>query len=147
MDDDALYQGILMDHFRAPRHHRAIDPSEPIQHTALNPACGDRITLTAQHNPANDTWDHWAFDAQGCAICIASASMMLDSLPAPATSATLLQYLQSIVVFMTDASHQHPPPLGDTAALASVKRFPMRTKCATLPWSAAISLITKPTPP
>jgi len=151
MDEEALYQGILMDHFRAPRGCRAIDPAEPFQHTALNPACGDRITLSAHFDPLNDLWDSWAFHAQGCAICVASASMMVHSFPAPASSSALLLHIESTLAFITDSSHQHPLPEGDTAALASVKRFPMRTKCATLPWSAAITLIENtlqhPTPP
>ncbi len=124
----ALYQEMILDHGRRPRHFGA-----PAQFThkleAFNPLCGDRLTLYATIE--NDEVKNIQFDGKGCAISVASASMMCDEIEGKscAHAQELFDHFHQMVM-----GKQAPGTIGRMEILAGVKDFPARVKCATLAW-------------
>jgi nitrogen fixation NifU-like protein len=124
----ALYQEMILDHGRRPRHFGA---PEKFTHKleAFNPLCGDRLTLYATIE--NDEVKNIQFDGKGCAISVASASMMCEEVEGKScTHATdLFHHFHQMVTGKADAGK-----IGRMEILAGVKDFPARVKCATLAW-------------
>lgn len=126
----ALYQEMILDHGKRPRHFGA---PEHYTHKmeAYNPLCGDRLTLYATIE--NGEVRNLQFDGQGCAISMASASMMCEEVEGtPCSEAdALFQRFQKLVTGQIEAGD-----IGRLEVLAGVKAFPSRIKCATLAWHA-----------
>jgi nitrogen fixation NifU-like protein len=124
----ALYQEMILDHGRRPRQFGV-----PAQYThkmdAFNPLCGDRLTLYA--TVENDVVTDVHFEGKGCAISVASASMMCEEIKGKnrAAAEDLFQRFHSLVTGQTT-----PTGMGRLQILAGVKDFPARVKCATLAW-------------
>lgn len=132
MEPDDLYQDILLDHFRHPRHFQAL-PDPAVLVDEENPLCGDHIRLTARVE--NGRIADVRFDGKGCAISLASASMMSERLMGmPAAEARAL--IVDFVTLMRGEKEFDPDAWGDLAALAGVRQFPLRVKCATMSWHA-----------
>lgn len=124
-----LYQEIVRDHGRTPRNHRRIEGAAHAR--GDNPMCGDRVDAFVQTDGGGTICDV-AFLAKGCAICIASGSLMteavrgLDHAAARAMSAGFRAWAKS---------GQRPGGMPEgLAPLAAVHDYPSRVKCATLPW-------------
>lgn len=138
----SLYQEIILDHGKHPRNFRVVE-----HHTCRaqgnNPMCGDRVTVTAKVD--GGTIADIAFEGKGCAISIASASMMTDALKGEAadTARKLAAAVKDICTGKT-AAPEMEPYLEKLAALAGVRQFPTRVKCATLPWHALLSCLDGP---
>lgn len=130
MERDDLYQGILLDHFRNPRHRVAMEAAAAAWQER-NPACGDVVLLQADLSQGR--LDRLVHDTRGCAISVASASIMtglLEGLPvaeAGKRAADVCAFLRGDDPLPADADDR-------LAALATVRAFPMRLKCALLPW-------------
>lgn len=128
MDMRELYQEVIVDHNRRPRNFRRIAPATR-ELEGFNPLCGDRLTvyLTLDGNTISDL----AFEGSGCAISVASASLMTEALKGkPVSEAESL--FDSVHGMLTGVNDQTPP--GKLAVLAGVREFPSRVKCATLCW-------------
>lgn len=126
------YQDILLDHFRSPRQQTDTDAAPDCE--LRNPLCGDVVRLWGR---AEDDSVHVEFAAEGCAICMAAASILCESVEGQSRAAVraLMDRVQS--------AFADGDPVTDTdalAALCDVRSFPMRTRCATLPWSALESV-------
>jgi nitrogen fixation NifU-like protein len=138
----SLYQEIILDHGKRPRNFRVVE-----HHTCKaqgnNPMCGDRVTVTAKVDGGRIA--DIAFEGKGCAISIASASMMTDALKgeAPETARKLADAVKDICTGR-GAAPEMAPYLEKLAALAGVRQFPTRVKCATLPWHALLSCLDGP---
>ena len=130
MDLNDLYQEVILDHNRTPRNFRRIE--QPSHHAeGYNPLCGDRVSLFVQ--VADDRIADVAFQGSGCAISKASASLMTDSLK----GRTLVEARELFDRFhrmVTASPEQAADDLGKLTALAGVREFPVRVKCATLAW-------------
>lgn len=131
-DLDTLYQDVVLDHKRHPRHYGPLPDATRASH-GYNPLCGDSITVRLRESQGRIA--DIAFEGSGCAICVASASMMTDavlgrSLEAARDTADAVREMIS-----SDAA---PPAaeLGKLGLLAGVRRFPSRIKCAALAWHA-----------
>jgi nitrogen fixation NifU-like protein len=125
---DRLYQATVLDHSRNPRNFRRIAPADR-RAEGNNPLCGDRVTLYLHLD--DDRIDDAAFEASGCAICLASASM-LTTLVRGRRIADVRGTLRDV-----DAMFRGETPggaVGDLTALASVRAYPSRVRCALLPW-------------
>lgn len=124
----ALYQEMILDHGRRPRHFGA---PEKFTHKleAFNPLCGDRLTLYATIE--NDAVKNVQFDGKGCAISVASASMMCDEIEGKSCdhAEQLFTRFHEMVTGQAAAGG-----IGRLEILAGVKDFPARVKCATLAW-------------
>jgi nitrogen fixation NifU-like protein len=125
---DDLYQTIVLDHGRNPRHHGAL-PGATHSARGDNPFCGDRVTVALILD--GERIADARFDGAGCAISTASASMMLSALRGctRAEAESLCRGFESWL-----AGGETSAALGELAAFAGVRRYPVRVKCARLPW-------------
>ena len=127
-----LYQEVILDHNRRPRNFHALPDSS---HTAegYNPLCGDRLTLYLK--VADGVISDVAFEGAGCAISKASASMMTESVKGKtvADAEALFARFQRMITAPPDGPSDN---MGKLTALAGVRRFPIRVKCASLSWHA-----------
>ena len=124
-----LYQEVILDHNRRPRNFRPIQGATCQE--GYNPLCGDRLKVyvTVADGRISDV----AFEGNGCAISKASASLMTEALKGRSLdeARTLFDAFQSMV---TSPLGSDLPELGKLAALAGVREFPARVKCASLAW-------------
>jgi nitrogen fixation protein NifU and related proteins len=124
-----LYQDVILDHNRRPRNFRALDPARSAE--GFNPLCGDHFTVYARVE--DGTIADLGFQGSGCAISKASASLMTESLKGKsAADATAL--LERFLRMITSPPDRPVADLGKLAALAGVRQFPARVKCASLAW-------------
>ena len=129
-----LYQEVILDHGRNPRHFHALEGASHEAH-GHNPLCGDRVHLFLKIGPSGLVEDI-AFEGKGCAISIASASMMTDLvLGKEVTEAKILA--EAFYQVAKGEAVKAPVQAGDLERLevmSGVSQFPMRVKCATLAW-------------
>jgi nitrogen fixation NifU-like protein len=135
-----LYQDVIMDHGRKPRHGRKLDVFDA-QAKGDNPMCGDRVTVFVRSD--RGTVADIGFEARGCAISIASADLMAEAVigHTPDEIASLAQRF----AVMAKSGTSTDPDLQALRALGGVAEYPSRVKCATLPWAAlTAALAAKP---
>ncbi|MBI3107755.1 MAG: SUF system NifU family Fe-S cluster assembly protein [Candidatus Rokubacteria bacterium] len=127
-----LYQEVILDHNRKPRNFRTL-PSPTQTAEGYNPLCGDRVSVELALE--GDVIRDIAFHGSGCAISRASASMMTSSLKGK-TLGEAEEAFDHFHGMLTDDRPSGEPPaaLGKLAAFEGVREFPIRIKCATLPW-------------
>ena len=126
-----LYQEIILDHNRRPRNFGVPDQSNRTA-KGHNPLCGDIVTvyLLLEEDVVKDI----QFEGKGCAISIASASIMTELIIGK-TEAEALELFQSFHDFVTgDDAFELADELEELKALSGVRDYPMRVKCATLAW-------------
>ena len=130
---DDLYQEIILDHYRKPRNTADLsDVSQENVHE--NPSCGDSLKLRALVD--NSTISKVEFEGRGCAISVASASMMTELLTGRSVDEAKLIIDQFKRVMRGEEDTQKLQEWGELAALEGVISFPLRIKCATLAWHA-----------
>jgi nitrogen fixation NifU-like protein len=129
------YEDVLLDHNRRPRNRREISGATHSA-SARNPICGDEVTVEIRIDAAGVIQDI-GFRAQACAICTASASMLTTAIQGQDLLAArgAARHIREALAKEADAEVD-PCLSGDLAALAGVRRFPVRIPCATLPWKA-----------
>ena len=136
MDLRELYQEVILDHNRQPRHFHQMDDAN---HKAEghNPLCGDELTLylKIEDGIIKDA----SFQGKGCAISTASASMMTDGLigKTEQQAKALFEAMHQVLTGKSESTVE----LGKLAALAGVSEFPARVKCATLAWHTLIAAL------
>ncbi|MCB1042633.1 MAG: SUF system NifU family Fe-S cluster assembly protein [Acidobacteria bacterium] len=125
-----LYQSVILDHSRNPRNFRAIDGANA-KAEGYNPLCGDQVTvyLTLEDHLITDA----SFQGVGCAICTASSSMMTQQVKR-LSSEKALQLFELFHDLVTTAEEFDIDTLGKLAVFSGVRNYPMRVKCASLPW-------------
>jgi nitrogen fixation NifU-like protein len=136
MTDNALrelYQEVILDHSRHPRHYGVLDHAS---HKAegYNPLCGDKVTVYLQLGEDGRVCDI-KFEGKGCAISQASASMMTDMLKGR-TAAEADRLMQGFLPLVKgeDASDLPEDDRERLEVMGGISQFPMRVKCATLAW-------------
>ncbi len=126
-----LYQEVILDHSKRPRNYRTLENAG--QAKGNNPLCGDKIAVfvSLEGGVVTDV----SFQGAGCAISTASASMMTESLKGKTREEveSLFDAFHDLVTGK-DPVGQGKGELGKLAVFAGVKEFPIRVKCATLPW-------------
>lgn len=133
-----LYQEVIVDHNRSPRNFGKLEDAD-CQLEGFNPLCGDRLTLylKMQDNRIADI----RFDGSGCAISVASASLMTEAMKGK-TKEEAEKIFSSFHHLITGVNPEtDPEKLGKLAALAGVRDYPTRVKCATLCWHTLNSLL------
>lgn len=126
-----LYQEVIVDHNRSPRNFGKIENADTTLE-GFNPLCGDRLTIYIKTD--NDIITDIRFDGSGCAISVASASLMTEAMKGKSVeeAQNIFDQFHDMV---TDENHELDfDKLGKLAALAGVKEYPSRIKCATLCW-------------
>jgi nitrogen fixation NifU-like protein len=138
-----LYQEVILDHNRRPRN---FGPLAAANHQAEgdNPLCGDRVSvlLDVEDGRIQDI----AFQGVGCAISMASASLMTEALKGQ----TVEEARRLFHVFhdlLTTGAGESSPKLGKLAVFTGVREFPMRVKCATLPWHTVLAALSEKAQP
>ena len=133
-----LYRRTVLDHSRHPRHfHRMAEASS--QSTGHNQLCGDKVTIYVRLS--DDTVSDVSFEGAGCAISIASASMLTDMVRNQSTS-EVRRMIESVCNSFEGRSDDLPDNV-ELAALVGVRQYPSRIRCATLPWQALKAAIGK----
>ena len=125
-----LYQEVILDHNRRPRNFGVL--ADATHHAeGYNPLCGDRLTLFLKLE--GDVITDVSFEGSGCAISKASASLMTDTLKGRGI-ADVRALFERFHRMVTTPPDREVEDLGKLSALAGVREFPVRVKCATLPW-------------
>lgn len=127
-----LYQEVILDHNKRPRNFQKLEGANRTAE-GFNPLCGDQITVYLLVE--DDVIREIAFQGSGCAISKASASMMTATVKGRTTAEaeSLFETFHRMVT--ADLSTASDPLIvGKLAAFAGVREFPVRVKCATLPW-------------
>ena len=131
---DALYQEIILDHYKNPHHKGLRDPYEAEVHH-VNPTCGDEVTLRVRIN--DGIVEDVSYEGSGCSISQASESVMADLVigrPVP----DALETADAFLALMQGKGQVVPDEdvLEDAVAFAGVAKYPARVKCALLGWMA-----------
>jgi nitrogen fixation NifU-like protein len=129
----ALYQDIILDHYRRPRNKGTLEHAS-VSIPMRNPFCGDEITLELEMD--GDEISDVRFTGHGCSISQASASMMTELVKG--RHASDIEHISERfrAMVMGDAEAAGDSEIGKARALAGVARFPARVKCALLGWNA-----------
>jgi len=135
-----LYQEVILDHNRRPRNFRVLEGGRTAE--GFNPLCGDHLTLYVKVE--DGVIADVSFQGSGCAISKASASLMTESVKGKNVSeaARLFERFQQMITAPPDAPVEERDKgvsgdrvqLGKLKALAGVRQFPIRVKCASLAW-------------
>lgn len=127
-----LYQQVILDHNKKPRNFRKL---EQANHSAegYNPLCGDHLTIYIDLE--DDSVKEIAFEGSGCAISKAAASMMTQAVKGKSRQQAedLFNDFHAMVTGELDEETDENN-LGNLRIFAGVREFPVRVKCATLPW-------------
>ena len=133
---DGLYGELIMDHYRAPRN-RAPLSAPTLSAYELNPFCGDLIDLQLRLD-GDGAVDGVFANSEGCSIIQASASMMSEAVKGKTVAEinALSGLFRSFLRSQPEDEGRAVASLGDLCALGVVRQYPVRIKCALLPWTA-----------
>jgi len=133
-DLEDLYNQVILDHYRKPRNFYKLERANR-QADGSNPFCGDTLTvfLLLEEGVLQDI----SFTGTGCAISIASASIMTESLKGKTEAETKIAF-ERFLRLMANSSETEPDTagLGDGGVFSTLREYPVRVKCATLAWQA-----------
>jgi nitrogen fixation protein NifU and related proteins len=135
---DDLYKEVILDHYQHPRNRGTLEDPDAATR-GHNPLCGDEILLAVKMD--GDVIQDIAFGGRGCSISQAAASMMTESVKGHpvAEASALADGFKELMV--GSGSTDRLGDNEDLEALQGVKKFPVRVKCALLPWTALLELI------
>jgi nitrogen fixation NifU-like protein len=133
-----LYREVILDHNRQPRNFGELENANRVVE-GVNPLCGDKMTLYVKL--ADDIVEDVRFKGTGCAISVASSSLMTERVKGRSVAATLALFdkVHDMLIGSGDPSAEEMDKL---AALAGVREFPSRVKCASLAWHALKAALT-----
>ena len=133
-----LYQNLILERARSPRHGTLL-ACHDAEAEGDNPLCGDRLTLRLRHDRSGRI-EAAGFSARGCAISLASADLMADSVIG--LDGERAQALADRFAAMLKTGEvPEDPAFASLAALRGVHAYRTRTRCATLPWSALVTAL------
>ena len=133
-DLTALYQDIILDHYRA-KHHSGLREPYCVEVTHVNPSCGDELVLRL--NAEDGTIVDVSYEAQGCSISQASTSVMTDLVISQGFDTALELYDGFLAMLEGQGTVElDEDTYGDAIAFNGVAQFPARVKCAMLGWAA-----------
>lgn len=145
MDDlRDLYRELILDHAKSPRHFGKLENATHVAQ-GINPLCGDKLQMYFSVDADNKISDA-RFEGSGCAISVASASLLTETVIGLDTERAL-QFFAAMVRRLSGRENQKHDPdvddidLGKLRALEGVKEYPSRVKCATLAWHALNSAL------
>ena len=135
-----LYRELILDHARSPRHFGKLDGAT---HSAdgINPLCGDKLKLYFRLDDDMTIADV-CFEGSGCAISVASASLLTETVTGMTVSEAT-DFFRAVTDSLSGRTATASIDLGKLRALQGVKEFPSRVKCATLAWHAMNAALTQ----
>jgi nitrogen fixation NifU-like protein len=131
MDLNDLYRDVIVDHNRNPRNYRPM-PDADRHAEGFNPLCGDRLTLFVKLD--GDRISDVSFQGSGCAISVASASLLTESVKGRTVPDAERLFATMHSLLTRDDASVDVVALGKLGALSGVREFPARVKCASLCW-------------
>lgn len=141
MDLKNLYQDVIVDHNRSPRNFRKIQDATRVQE-GFNPLCGDKLTIYLKLD--GERISDLSFEGSGCAISVASASLMSQQLKGKTVTEAEQLFEQMHALLTRDDADTNLEALGKLAALSGVREYPSRVKCATLCWHTLKNALDNP---
>ena len=140
-----LYGELILDHARHPQHAGLREPYD-VEVNHVNPTCGDEISLRVRVSGGGPdaVLEDVSYDALGCSISVAAASVLAEeSLGHPV--AETLQTYRHVHAMLTSKGEDpgDPEQVGDAVAFAGVAKYPARNKCALLPWGAYLDALAR----
>ena len=138
-----LYQNVILEHNRSPRNYRVMDDADR-QAEGSNPLCGDQLTVWLKLD--GDVISEVTFQGLGCAISRASASLMTAAVKGKSRreAEELFGRFHHLVTGKPDPAD--PETLGKLAVFSGVSEYPIRVKCASLPWHTLKAALEKEPP-
>jgi len=134
---DQLYREVILDHHRHPRGRHQVERVD-VEASGLNPSCGDEVTL--QFELDGERIVDVAVIGRGCAVSTASGSILAELV-----KGRTIEEARRIAELFKRVMHGDETPnevdLGDLEALTGVRQFPVRIKCALLPWVTLLDAI------
>jgi nitrogen fixation NifU-like protein len=132
-DLQELYQSIILDHNRRPKNYGALEGATASAE-GRNPLCGDEVKVELK--VTDDTIEDVHFTASGCAVSRASASIMTQAVKGKSRAevARLFEQFHDLVTGKLKPDAKEARAMGEMAAFSGVSRFPVRVKCASMPW-------------
>ena len=131
-----LYEEVILEHNRHPRHYLE-NPAGSNRHGhGFNPLCNDEVSVHLR--VAGGAIEEVGFEGAGCAVSIASASMMTEAVRGKTLEevGALFQRVHAML-----AGNGPADGVGKLKVLEGVREFPMRVKCATLPWHTLVAAL------
>lgn len=126
-----LYQEVILDHTKKPRNFGPLEASNR-RARGHNPLCGDRIDVSLRLR--NGVIEDVHFEGAGCAISTASASLMTEAVKGKTQAEAEALFRGFHALLTEEREGEAPEELGKLAVFSGVREFPVRVKCATLPW-------------
>lgn len=133
-----LYREVILDHNRDPRNFGELEGANRVIDGA-NPLCGDKITLYVKVD--GDRVTDVSFKGTGCAISVASSSLMTERVKGTSVADTLSLF-EKVHRMLTDSDVEPSEDMEKLAALAGVREYPSRVKCASLAWHVLKAALT-----
>jgi nitrogen fixation NifU-like protein len=130
-----LYREVILDHNRSPRNFGELEDADRVIE-GVNPLCGDKMTLYLKLN--GDTIEDIRFTGTGCAISVASSSLMTERVKGASTteSMKLFERIHDMLTAPEFDAKSANEDLEKLAVLSGVREYPTRVKCASLAWHA-----------
>lgn len=138
MDLADLYRDVIVDHNKSPRNFGVLDAADR-QAEGFNPLCGDALKVYLKMD--NDRISDLRFEGEGCAISVASASLMTEQLKGMSVDDSRELFAKVHAMLTADSPPADPASLGKLAALQGVRAYPSRVKCASLCWHTVIAAL------
>lgn len=132
-----LYQEIIVDHGRRPRNFGVLTDANHHQH-GHNPLCGDKLVISIREK--NGVVEEINFEGNGCAISVASASLMTETVKGK--SIHEVEKIFGLFHELVTTGKEPAESIGKLSVFSGVAEFPVRVKCATLAWHTLMSALT-----
>jgi nitrogen fixation NifU-like protein len=135
-----LYQEVILDHNKRPRNFGEL-PAADHRAEGNNPLCGDQLTVSL--TLAGERIEEIRFQGHGCAISTASASLMTEAVKGKTVTEAreLFDGFHELLTGDPSVPAEGAAELGKLAVFSGVRQFPIRVKCATLPWHTLLAAI------
>ena len=127
---EELYREVILDHYRNPRNRTALEGPQAVAE-GINPLCGDEVTVELSFD--RDLIEQVSVRGHGCSISQSSGSMMGEAIKGLDRGA-VVDLSRRFQELLTEEENEESD-LGELVALAGVRRYPVRVKCALLPWT------------
>jgi nitrogen fixation NifU-like protein len=135
---DELYRETILDHYHNPRNQGTLDAAS-VEVEGVNPSCGDELTLFLNLGDDGSSIKDIKIKSRGCSINTASGSMMTELMAGlPLDKAEELVAVFKSMMLNKDEQISLPEEMEDLEALQGVKQYPVRIKCALLPWNTML---------
>jgi len=134
-----LYQEIILDHYRSPKNKGVLE--EYTHHSSgYNPLCGDRLEVYV--NLKDDAINNLAFEGEGCAISVASSSLLFEKIKAMRTEDAehVINVFRQLIVG-EEISDEDQKSLDKLMIFSNINNYPSRVKCAILGGHAILAAL------